>query len=583
MERNLFSFSILILVASLILGGCQKGKDTLQITFKPWGIEVKGVRPGVRLRLYDTQRELILAYPPLWGENQRLIFSWNPGKHYLLEYEGHLYPLKAPDSNIISSLEIFAPWGQPPLKIWLYQKEKPFWETPFPAKDILLTGEGNCFEVGLLVTSFTEKLLIEIGPKQFSLGRYEKHLENLPLCFENSFEKKIAIKIGLREILLPFRWERRSLDRAVELLSWELPTDAYGYQEKRRLKDTLVVPNPFWEKLAYHLGIKAKGFSRYEPFAYQCLVLKNRLSVPLTFLIKGAFLEPGAQKIVRGFYPPRFFSHGQFREPLVLVRLPARGRAKAVLPIFVSQEISSGEYLARVEIYAFGAKKPLLVREKRFGVVRGSPIVSEALLLILIFGGSYTIFLLLRIKYWLEKFPLRELTLLALTGAVGFGLDFLGGLLSNVLYAFLGPFNILVGGLITEIAHYLVLTAVLWLLPRPAVVTISGIITYFMGCILFGGFRFTDPFFLGARLLVLEVFVYLANKARYRAKALIFALAVADALNTAISLLLHMAFYRLFFPSWYIWLSVLVKGFLYTLLGAFLGVQTGKLLQKVER
>jgi len=64
---------------------------------------------------------------------------------------------------------------------------------------------------------------------------------------------------------------------------------------------------------------------------------------------------------------------------------------------------------------------------------------------------------------------------------------------------------------------------------------------------------------------------------------LILALALADALNTAISLLLHMTFFRLFFPGWYIWLSVVVKGFFYTLIGAWLGVSVGQTLRRVER
>jgi len=167
---------------------------------------------------------------------------------------------------------------------------------------------------------------------------------------------------------------------------------------------------------------------------------------------------------------------------------------------------------------------------------------------------------------------------------VAFGLDFLGGLLSNILYALLGPFNILVGGLVTEVIHYTVFTAVFLLVPRPGFAILSGLLHYLMGLVLFGGLRATDPFFLGSRLLVLEAFLCLfrthSRPSGWRTPV---ALSLADALNTLASLIIHMTFYRLFFPGWYLWLSIVVKGFFYTLIGARIGVRLGRTLLAAER
>ncbi len=202
-------------------------------------------------------------------------------------------------------------------------------------------------------------------------------------------------------------------------------------------------------------------------------------------------------------------------------------------------------------------------------------------------GVGYSLFLLVAIKGYFSRFNVRSLVLISLMGAVGFGLDFLGGLASNVLYALLGPFNILVGGLITEISHYLVLSAILYLIPRPGTVTLSGLVTYLMGGILMGGFGVTDAVFVGSRLAYQEGLLFLVGATRASGPPsrirLALSLSLADALSTASSLVLHATFYRLFFPPWYIGLAVVVKGFFYTFLGVSLGVPFGKVLRRIER
>ena len=254
-----------------------------------------------------------------------------------------------------------------------------------------------------------------------------------------------------------------------------------------------------------------------------------------------------------------------------------------MLPIYV-KEVPPGEYLARVAVYPLGEERPVLTETRRFGVSRGKPWLAAGLLAILLCGGLYSMAILGLLKPLLSGFGLRALTLVSLAGAVAFGLDFLGGLLSNILYALLGPFNILVGGLITEVVHYAVFTAVFVLIPRPGFATLSGLLHYLMGTVLFGGLRATDPFFVGFRLLTLETFLLLFRAYRRPSGGrTVLALGLADALNTLASLILHMTFYRLFFPVWYLWLSILVKGFLYTLFGAFLGARIGRHLRDMER
>jgi hypothetical protein len=295
-------------------------------------------------------------------------------------------------------------------------------------------------------------------------------------------------------------------------------------------------------------------------------VLENESPVPVNLLVKAHFLDVKTGRQVEGFYPPQFFSSGHMKEPVALTYLPPKGRARVVLPVYA--EVPSGEYLARVEIYPLGGREPVLIKERRIGVTRGKPWLAAGLLVIMGSGLLFSLGLLFGHRHLLKRFRTRELCLISLSGAVAFGLDFLGGLLSNILYALLGPFNVLVGGLITEVIHYAVFTAIFVLVPKPGFATLSCLLHYLMGLLLYGGIRATDPFFVGSRILTLEALLLLF--AVYRKPIswrTVLALSLADALQTLSSLILHMTFYRLFFPVWYLWLSILVKGFLYTLFG----------------
>jgi hypothetical protein len=60
------------------------------------------------------------------------------------------------------------------------------------------------------------------------------------------------------------------------------------------------------------------------------------------------------------------------------------------------------------------------------------------------------------------------------------------------------------------------------------------------------------------------------------------ALGLADAASTFTSLTLNAVFYRLFFANWYIMLNVFVTGFIYTLIGVYLGRPLGHSLRKVH-
>lgn len=571
----------LALLALLGFSGCRKNPPSSpQATFEPLGLEISGLPAKTPVTLYDSSGRLLLSYPPLPGENILLVFPWRPGETYRLEAGKISLHLRAPKTRPLAEVEVFAPLGSPGKRLLIFAGG-----TPGPREFVIFSPEA-CPEVGFLITSFVPRLRMRLPDSAKPLilsGEFARKFFRKRLCLSPGTTSRVVLELGHETLVFSFRREVFDLRGKVRLLSWRLPTEESGYSLRYRKEGLLVPPNPFFERLGYLLGLKARGFSRYTPFAYQTLVLKNLSGVPLNLVVRTEFLDPATGKPVPGFYPPRFGQEGHFQRPLTLVYLPPKGRSRVVLPIYL-QGVSPGEYLLRVEVSLLGEKRPLLVQTRRIGVSRGGFFLAAGLLAILILGGLFALGVLFGLRRLLGLFTLRELSLVALAGAVAFGLDFLGGLLSNILYALLGPFNILVGGLVTEVIHYTVFTAVFLLVPRPGFAILSGLLQYLMGLSLFGGLRATDPFFLGSRLLVLEAFLCLfrthSRPSGWRTPV---ALSLADALNTLASLIIHMTFYRLFFPGWYLWLSIVVKGFFYTLIGARIGVRLGRTLLAAER
>jgi hypothetical protein len=223
-------------------------------------------------------------------------------------------------------------------------------------------------------------------------------------------------------------------------------------------------------------------------------------------------------------------------------------------------------------------------------VLRSHRLFSVSLVVIVLASLSWLVLIIVFYRRIVRAFGVRVITLLSLLGALKFCLSFGTEMMNQVLYGFLGPFNCLVGGLFSEVITYLLITSVLFLVPRVGTMTIAYIIAYLIRGILFGSFGLTDILFTGSTIAYFEICLFLFGVTRFgdtphrrpRTVPLMLALGIADAASTFTSLTLHSVFYRLFFADWYIVLQVVVTGFLYTLIGVYLGRALGLSLKKVH-
>jgi len=226
------------------------------------------------------------------------------------------------------------------------------------------------------------------------------------------------------------------------------------------------------------------------------------------------------------------------------------------------------------------------VTDLRALVVTGAAIVSSLAGLLLFLGRQRKVF---------GTFRVSELVLIALFASVTFVLViFPGSVLGPLFSAVAGPFGFLIQGIFFEILRILVLVTLLVLVPRVGTVTLVSVVRYLIGGLAFGGFTPVDLFYLGASVVLMEVVLYAAGVTSKRGvlrrrdiglASFVYVALLLGVVNGATQYViycLNITFYRLYFADWFIWLSVVVNGFLYAVLGALPGMKLGLRLRRIS-
>ncbi len=537
-------------------------------------------------------------------------FAWQPGATYAIVF-GDGPPLKvtAPDQVSIFTIRLHAPLGQIE-HCWSSHEltgtdadqtiDVPV--APGEAVDIMLDVEKmleqetytcrvQCEDPQCEVRSGTEPVTLDLEFDKMVWMAQLKPGDPIPL-------QPVTVRVAMgREQGAAWNWtfrlrcvQRRIDTNSIAVVHWHLPTDELGLVSRRAASEQINLPNPCWRRVALWFNIHTDEPDYYEPYTYQCAVLENKTRHPLSLLLTAEVLENASDQVSPWFLAPNYRDTGGLRKIMAFARLEPGESTRCVQPVFVRPDTPPGMYRRKLTIQPTGSDQVVKTVTAPLGVVRDNALFSGWLLAI---GGISLVWLSLVCWFYramVRLLGLRVLVLLSLLGSLQFCLHFAGGLISNVFYAVLGPFNCLVGGLLTEVMTYLLVTSILYLCPRVGAMTLAGLVSYIMGGVMFGSFGLTDILFIGSSIAFRELFLFCCGVTRLGEPghnppsllALILALGLADAASTFTSLTLHSVFYRLFFADWYIFLQVVVTGFGYTALGVYLGKPLGLSLRKIH-
>ena len=601
----------------LLLTACrsEESKAPLPLTAeltKPGVLEIRGATSVDTVEVRDASGNPVARAQSFGRDAFEMRFDWQPGTSYRIVPDiGNTFTIDAPSSRPALAIRIQAPLGQNVQEYLLYTDQPAADRTPIA----VLADPNETIDILVEIEMQAEgrpiQAVLSLGPDRTGndLPRMDPVIAGVPVQLRYEFDNALfqsrvhignALPSGDAVLTLTgdgvdfkthFVFARRNLSEAdLTVVSWDLPCDDQGLFMPGRAPNQISLPNPIWQKVGSFFNVQTERVSYFEPFVFEHLLLENHRDQPVNLLLKSAAVNPRDGSMVSFFSAPDYFSKGIVQPVMGYCKVPPNATAACIMPIFVRPETQAGTYTREITMFPMGSDKPLRTLKGTVGVLRSNSLFSLWLAVTILISVAWLVLVVIFYRRIVTSFGVRVLTLLSLLGALKFCLGFGTELLNQVLYGLLGPFNCLVGGLLSEVVTYLLITSVLFLVPRVGAMTIAGIVCYLIRGILFGSFGLTDILFTGSSIAFFEIFLFVFGVTRFRQTphhkpkilAMMPALAIADAAATFTALTLHSVFYRLFFADWYIVLQVGVTGFLYTLIGVYLGRSLGQSLKKVH-
>ena len=379
---------------------------------------------------------------------------------------------------------------------------------------------------------------------------------------------------------------RLSLDSAV------FPADILGYADLVRAPDQVSLPSPAWTVLLAWTGLGFRARDPLAPWAWQGVTLSNTGNRPVNAVVRARILDASGAPDP-AFRPRMRDSDDGTGTVSVLLRVPANGHATAALPVFVDEaHLGAGPWTREVSVTPLGSGAALHSLSAPLAARRGSTAVALGLASTLVASAAGVVFAARGLRRWLVSWATTELTMIALFGALSFSVSAASQLVGMGFSALLGPFSAFLVGIIDDALRTALWAALITLLPRPGVATLSLLVAYLLRMLALGSMGPMDVLFTGSHLLWLELCLYAAGLTRdpgwrdgapwARGLRLALGFGLASALSTASGLALSASFYRLFYAPWYAAALIALPGFGYSALAAVLAIRFSDALRRVE-
>ncbi|HUX08755.1 MAG TPA: hypothetical protein VMX35_15750 [Acidobacteriota bacterium] len=336
---------------------------------------------------------------------------------------------------------------------------------------------------------------------------------------------------------------------------------------------------PLSGRRAAHIALSGAGGGEPRAVAYQAVAVENRLEVGVPVVVRCEIFDTGRGEPAAGFGPPGWVPG---RGAAVAAFIPAGSGERLTLPLYADKaRVEPGRYERRLTLEFAGsgmiaatAMAPLEVeRPQETAVAVTAASVGATLLLLVLF--------FLRGSRFIARFTTRQIVLVALVASASVVMVNLPVFfIANITLALLGPLGLLVDALLTGFLFNALLVALLAVIPRQGVCALVVAVRFLLGGLLLGMLTPLGALHAGVSALALEGAVWLSGVTRkgridWGGIRLLLSFALANALISWVGFQLSIVLFRLHYAGWYIALSVLVGGFLYSLLGATVGRRIG--------
>lgn len=360
-----------------------------------------------------------------------------------------------------------------------------------------------------------------------------------------------------------------------------LPARGDGTADPTLPAGRITLPTPWWDRLLDRFSLGYRVRDDLAPRTHLGVLLENRSANPIHTVVD-VHLE------VDGHPHPAFQPRTRDATDLVsvrrLVRVPPEASVTVGLPVYVDRDRIDGPLLAEavVRVGTLGSSEALHVRRSPLAIERGTPWATALFGVGVLSALGGILFGTVRFRSWLDR-PTRDLTTIAVFGALSFVVATASQVVGLGVASVLGPFAPFVLGLVDDVARICLLATLLSLVPRSGVLSLAVLLGWLMRALALGAAHPVDALYLGASVLWLELGAALSglSSGRVTLVRLWAGLVLPNALLTLLALAVSVIVYRLYYADAYVLALVLGPGLLYPALGCVLAVPFAASLQRV--
>ena len=399
------------------------------------------------------------------------------------------------------------------------------------------------------------------------------------------WEQKTAVQLRIAPV--------SDIVEHLSIVAIDMPTDVSGISDPRQREDTIYHTRSLFSWLG------TEQTDAYTPVTYQTIRLQNQSEETIHVVVSSINRDVKTGEAMSFLAPPDAVNAGT-DQSISFASLLGGELTSISLPIyFHPQSAKTGEYEREIAVKIWGSDTTVLSEKRPLDIIvpnRHALFVSGFAVIVSCVG----LLVLLRFhQQFFVRFTTKQLIVIALFGTTIFvAVVVPSTLFLNLIRAILGPFSVLLTGLVNETLYYALLTALLiYICGAPndnneardsrvsqtygtgGVILLVSAVRLLLSGVTFGLFTPMAIIYTGTSVLLLETGFLFVRRRGLLMWAIV--LGICDAIAVYVDFQLSILFYRLFFADWYILLRIVVEGFVYTFIGVLLGARLGRGLWKV--
>ena len=418
----------------------------------------------------------------------------------------------------------------------------------------------------------------------------------------------IQVRLAGKELKWTLQVEAGAVENRVNkpaLRNLVLPLDRDGRRDEKQSAGTLVLRD---RSLDYYKNVlRGKGASNLEieaihPVTHLGLDFYNPGRQQRLLMVTAELLDLKTRQPIPGLHTPGSSGDNDGAGAMsarqdqltAFVALNGETEQRLLVPVYADEKLmTEGRYWLRV--VAQDERDGIWTQDMPLNVIKQNYRAVGALGVGLAFLTVFFVISVYRVRMVLQKIRTRRLITIALFGTCAFAVvNVPSTLLNDFFHILLGPFSFLITGMFSGVMLYMLIGALVTLIPLQGTVSLMMAVRLLLGMLAFGHMSPIVLLSYGVNAFLLEVSLGVAGVTSMtgaqdkpaifswrRIACLVLACALADTVATYIALQGMSVLYRLYFADWYIFMVMAVNGFVYTAVGAVCGTMLGRRLSEV--